>query len=314
MGNIMTKPFYSFKNLGDYGRLGNQLFQYAYVRALALRNDCDVRIPYLDHKHWHGQQCLLEKNFNVVIKPLTWRESAEITNRYNEPDPFVFHEPALNLRPYTDVCGFFQSIDYFRDFEQQIKKELWPKNILDKDGQKHCPVKMAQQYIQDLKDTHGCSQIISLHMRRGDNTDGSIPHQYKVLKNVYGDGKLDENSIYFQYFQKCKKEFDKNVKYLIFTGGSRKGDNNKTDLEWCKENFSGSEFLYSEGNVIEDFCRIMACDGNILSHISSFGWWAAYLGMELDKNKKIVCPNEYHPDKPGYTHRQGFYPESWIKI
>lgn len=300
------KPFFSMKNLGENGRLGNQLWQYAALKAVALRNNCDARVPYLEHKYWHGQKCMLEKYFNVELLPLTWRESAELNKKFVEKDPFKFDPTILHLKPPTELSGFFQSINYFKDFEKEIKKQLMPKeDYLDS----------AKTYIENLKAKYGCP-IISMHLRRGDNTDGSIPGQYQVLKNLYGDGKLDKNSIYFDYFQKAREEFGSNVKFLIFTGGSRsKGCDNSEDMIWCKENFSSDEFIYSDdGTEIDDFCRIMACDGNIICHISSFGWWAAFLGMELDNNKRIVCPFDYHCDRSDINHRKGFYPESWIKL
>lgn len=313
------KPFYAFRQLGVHGRLGNQLWQYACVRALALKNDCDVRVPFLEHRHHHGQQCLLEKHFNVNIKPLTWRESTMIERKYNELDPFKFDEQVLKQKPYTDLFGFFQSIDYFKDVEQQIKKELTPKDIKVECGHTD-PISIAKLSLGFLKVKHQCSKIISMHMRRGDNTDNSNPAQYEVLKQIYGvGGNFDEQSIYGQYFDNARQYFNDDCKFLIFTGGSRNGKDNE-DYKWCRENFRGEEFLFADEvktnpNIpqpILDFCLIAACDGNIVSHLSSFGWWATYIGD--DGEKKIVCPQNYHCDRIDIDHRQGFYPERWIKV
>ena len=172
-----------------------------------------------------------------------------------------------------------------------------------------------------LEEKYDCEKLVSMHMRRGDNTDKSNPQQYEILKQIYGvNGAFDEQSIYGQYFDKARQHFGKDCKFLIFTGGSRqKGKDNK-DYEWCRENFTGDEFLFADEiktvihipQPILDFCLIACCDGSIVSHLSSFGWWATYIGD--DEKKKIICPQNYHCDRIDIDYRQGFYPERWIKV
>lgn len=99
--------------------------------------------------------------------------------------------------------------------------------------------------------------------------------------------------------------------YLVFTGGKRSEEGNSEDIQWCKDNL-GIEAEYSEGTTLEDFCRIMCCDHSIMSPVSTFGWWAAYLSQSEQKN--IVAPNRYHPDMEGFTHREGFYPKEFVLL
>ena len=56
----------TFPQLGQVGRLGNQLFQYAALKGLGLRKNYTVKIPRFDDLIWHGQECLL-KNFNLDV-------------------------------------------------------------------------------------------------------------------------------------------------------------------------------------------------------------------------------------------------------
>jgi hypothetical protein len=82
-------------------------------------------------------------------------------------------------------------------------------------------------------------------------------------------------------------------------------------MKWCKDNFKGGDFLFSENNLpIEDFCLISSCDHHILSHISSFGWWAAYIDQ---KKNTTIAPLKYDPET-SYNHREGFYPERWTLV
>jgi len=55
----------------------------------------------------------------------------------------------------------------------------------------------------------------------------------------------------------------------------------------------------------------MSCDHNILSHVSSFGWWAAYLNK--NKNCIRVAPEYYHPNEP-LLKRHMFYPKDYVLV
>ena len=56
----------TFKKLGQLGRFGNQLFQYAALRGLATKNNFKLLIPS-NKKEFHGQEYLL-KNLSIPRK------------------------------------------------------------------------------------------------------------------------------------------------------------------------------------------------------------------------------------------------------
>ena len=101
------------------------------------------------------------------------------------------------------------------------------------------------------------------------------------------------------------------VKFLVFSGGTRAtGNDNSQDIDWCKDNFKGSSYIFSEGNsTLVDYSMIINCDHNIISPLSTFGWWAAYLN--LNPNKKVLAPRNYHLDRDDIDHRKGFYPKEF---
>ena len=294
----------TFIYLGKYGRMGNQLFQYAALRALSLKNGYEIKIPNPDFSTWHGQKCLLN-NFNIGSSYLSNDDLEQIKHRYYEPDYMKFDLKFHELPDNIDLYGFFQSTLYFKEFEKEIIEELTPKQEF---------LKRAQDILRGIKEDNSGYEIVSLHLRRGDNTDGS--NSNNELNEMYGkNGVLEMDSFYGKYLTAAKDYFkDRKVKFLIFSGGNRLiGNNNETDLEWCRYNFVGEEYLFAEPNdSMIDFCLIMSCDHNIISHISSFGWWAAYLNQ--NKRKIVVAPNKYHPDRPDFNHRQGFYPEGWTIV
>ena len=296
----------TFYQLGMLGRLGNQLFQYAALRSLGLENNYETKIPNPRDRQWHGQQCLLDK-FNIKSSYLEEMDVLKLKNSYSEPDYMKYDNNFYNTPDNTNITGFFQSTLYFKKHSQEIKQELQPNETF---------LQQAREHITYLKEKNPGCEIVSLHLRRGDNTDNTDPNQIE-LNNSYGKqgtSSLTEDSFYYQYFSNAKKVFEnKNVKFLVFTGGKRGADDNKADVEWCKQNFQGDEFLFSEGkSAMEDFSLIMSCDHNIISHVSSFGWWAAYLNN--NDSKKVVAPLKYHPDRLDIDYRMGFYPEGWTLV
>jgi hypothetical protein len=169
-------------------------------------------------------------------------------------------------------------------------------------------MKEAKAYIEELREDK--YEVVSIHLRRGDNTDGTNPSEIKF----YGsDDILDQSTVYGSYLKKALKEFEgKPVKYLVFTGGSRTGDDS-ADIEWAKKNFNDTNIVVSNTNsAMMDFSRIMACDHNIACHMTSFGWWAAYLNPNPDKI--VVAPKNYFYDLPRHYIRPGHLPDTWRLI
>jgi hypothetical protein len=281
----------TFHKLGMLGRLGNQLFQYAALRGLASKNGYAMKIPNPQLMNWHGQTCLLDK-FNIDCPYLVLEDKDVLTNSYEEPTWQKYDDNFFNISDNTTIEGYFQSTFYFEHIADKIKKELTPKaEYLDR----------ATKLIHQIKNQYHC-EVVSVHVRRGDNmTNGQ-----SGLIEAFEPG-----GMYETYFNEAKKVFaGKHVKFLVFTGGQRFDEDNSSDVEWCRNFFKGDEFIFSKGNQqIDDFSLIMSCDHNILSHASSFGWWAAYLNP--NPKKIVVAPEYYHPDEPTLK-RDMFYPKEFI--
>lgn len=287
--------------IGICGRLGNQLFQYAALRSLSEEKGYKVKIPSQDGRIHDGQLSML-RMFNISAEDITKSELASLNNRYNEPDHMIFDSNFFSISDNSDIQGFFQSTLYFGKHTGKIVDELIP---LEKHRTK------GKEYVDSAR---GNGKIISLHLRRGNLVDPSVGCQQ--LYSMYGLGNvLDPRSTYGSYILKALEHFNDEYRFLIFTGGSYKGDINADDIEWCKRSFTSDRFLFSEDtSTIDDFCRIMHCDGHILSPVSSFGWWAAFVSFTKDQTKPVVAPLRYHPDVPRFTYRKGFYPKEYILI
>ena len=285
----------TFVELGSLGRLGNQLFQYAAACGVSKKTGHELKRPPFESKEWHGQKCLLE-HFNITAPALAETDYRQLKYRFIESDHMKFYPEVFEIEDYTDLYGFFQSTLYFKGYEDAVKSELTLKDPLRS---------AARRYVDNLRSSG--HEIVSLHMRRGDNTDGTNIGAV----NYYGaDDTFQWDSLFGRYLSNAQKHFDgRKVKYLIFTGGSRFQNTNEKDIEWCKKNFHVNNILYSEGNSdIMDFAIMTACDHNITCHNTSFGWWAAYLNTNPEKI--VVAPRDYFIEQVGRS-REGFYPELW---
>jgi len=286
----------TFLELGKYGRLGNQMFQYAALRAIALENGYECKIPDPAGLRWHGQECLLDE-FNIEAGILTTEDRRTITHRAREPSHHEYYPKFHRLPDNSSIHGFFQSTYYFEKYKNQVCKELTP-----------APHHMAEaaEYLSPLRE--GGQEVVSVHLRRGD-----LFEQTAHL-NFYGKSDIfDKSSIYGAYLNKALDRFkDRNTAFLVFTGGSRSGDDTE-DIEWAKRSFQGEGWHVATTNdPIKDLSLIASCDHNIVCHLSTFGWWGAYLNQNA---KKItVAPRNYYFDENPEYVRPGFLPEEWELI
>ena len=119
----------TFERLGYYGRLGNQMFQYASLMGISRNRGFEFGIRYLN------------KDSSLVCNPLVGEEKldlfdafdnlsakdcSEIVQKYNaeetkhEFDQLFFDE----VPDGCDLIGYFQTEKYFKHCEEEIRKEF----------------------------------------------------------------------------------------------------------------------------------------------------------------------------------------------
>ena len=87
-----------FPEIGRAGRLGNQLFQVAAIKALALRNKSEAYLPDdIDTRVTHGQSSLL-KYFKHNLPFINSNELNELEKYYVDLFQTFNSEHGLNLR------------------------------------------------------------------------------------------------------------------------------------------------------------------------------------------------------------------------
>lgn len=176
---------YSFIELGNMGRLGNQMFQFATTLALGHIKNQNVHFP-------------IEKNSRLPeVFPATkeyFRPLSQIfvSQRYNEID-FRFCPEVHTLPPGTDLYGYFQTEKYFDCIRDKILALFSFSQEIDK---------IALEVWQGLRfDASSEKETISLHVRRGD---------YLLYPNHHPTCSLD-------YYQQAISRFNQDSLILVFS-------------------------------------------------------------------------------------------------
>ena len=279
------KKFSTVSNMGNNGRLGNQLFQYAAIRAYSLKYNLPILLPIDKYNKI--------SKFNVACRYVN-KSYLENVKRviYNEED-FIFDKKIFTENLKYDINGYFQTEKYFLHIKDLLLKELIPleNNIND-----YC-----KNYIQNLRNKFPGKFIVSLHNRRGDNVPSDQRYSSKEL------GVFKENKDQFhplmqvEYFKRAKGRFSNSI-FLVFS-------DTDVDIAWCKKHINDNQTYFSEGHdEITDLMLMKNCDHNIISN-SSFSWWGAWLNE--NPQKKVIAPKVWFGEAYKHLDTTDLIPETW---
>jgi hypothetical protein len=137
----------SFPILGNYGRLGNQLFQYAFLRTTAQRLKTQFYCP-----KWDGDDF-----FDLGDASERAEAPSGIVHRYDQSPQAGFSPKALEVGDHTEIQGFFQSEKYFHDKAMLRKWYTFRASILDGVLKRygHLPLNQCTTLSLRLDDDYG---------------------------------------------------------------------------------------------------------------------------------------------------------------
>jgi hypothetical protein len=201
------------------GGLGNQLFQWAYGKSLAVKHNTNL---FLDTSFYSNQIGNTPRSYELNKFPNFNHQNTEVepksTIKVN--DNFYHNELSYNQDYNYELDGFWQSEKYFLNISDLVREQLQPTN----------------QIIEKLK-KHINGNSISLHIRRTDyvTSNGYHPVQsidyYNKALEIIGD--YDQLLIFSDDINWCKENL--NYKNMVFI-------ENQTNIEdmWlmslCKHN------------------------------------------------------------------------------
>lgn len=279
------------------GGLGNQMFQYAAGRALALRHGVDL---VLDTRLFDGttQFDLGLDVFNVMHVPASEtrlppdRRASRLGYllwRGLKLKPVLFRENGLGFNPGFErlgrdvyLSGYWQSERYFRDYEDRIREDF---RIV------RPPDAANRRMLEEIARV----SAVSVHIRRGDYVSNARTNA------THGTCSLD-------YFRKGLSLIaeQKGIDPVVFAFSD--------DPQWVRENLDVPfELRLADHNDAahgyEDLRLMSACRHHVIAN-SSFSWWSAWLNPSADKI--VVAPKRWFAD-PELVNPD-IWPERWLRL
>ncbi len=263
------------------GRLGNQMFQYAFGLAVAIKFKTvlliDKSITNNSLFKYFKINSVTSTNFiNDKLVQLFKKEYKKVFQTGN--DQVISINDKIDNRAYYE--GFFQSEQYFESIKFDISQRLVIKkkyrDLFDK------------QYGQLFNE----NKILSIHCRLGDYIEWG--------SEALGGKNLSLPASYYINSLKKIKGIE-NYKVIIVTD----------DIENIKNKF---DFIIDKiivsNNEIIDF-QILQNSHKLIISNSSFSWWGAYLN---NKSATIYAPQYWLGFKVDKEYPTTIIPKSWIKI
>lgn len=240
------------------GGLGNQMFQYAYGRALELAGKKIV----FNTAFFNGARSKTDTARDFKLNNFNIQTKAVFTDRKRPVLDFI-KKILGKLKLGED--GYWQSEKYFKKIEDSIRGEFTLKEPLDD---------RFTNVIRQIENTPS----VSLHIRRGDYVNDK---KTKAVHDVCG----------LEYYEKAidiiKAEVN-NPTFFIFSD----------DIDWVAKNLeiTSPAFWVSnlEGKDFEELILMSKCKHNIIAN-STFSWWGAWLNK--NPNKIVVAPKQWFTNK-----------------
>ncbi len=293
--------------------LWNQMFQYAYIKALSLRN----KIPFLldinwityYYKFWGERPFQLGDIFDIDrqyadikdipfyerTRKLFWGKSLWrfpyscqivlkiIFSKLNWNDFRFYNHPLLFDEKFLHIENWYISWNFICE---KYFKDCWDKIKLDFTFIKE-PSPKTRALMNLMKEWS-----VSIHIRRGDYL--KYPNIYPELWRIYYKTAID-----------IIKHKVKSPLFFVFSD----------DIDYVRKHFSwlwDAIFVdHNNGNNSwEDMLLMSSCKHNITAH-STFSWWWAY----LNKNPKkiVITPKKWFKDYSIYANNN-IIPDDWLTL
>lgn len=294
------------------GGLGNQMFQYAFGRALAERNQAELLLDLSglaakeNEEQRHFSLGIFEAKCKIATKEdfrklgITDPEDQTLcgrAKRYLEragesflplqkrkaiiEHDFLFDADVASMGDNHYFSGIWQSEKYFSAIKNELKNDFVLKE------------KNTDATV-DAKKMSADKSLVCLNVRRTDYVTNE-----KIAGKIGFIGKK-----YYENAVALMRKKVPDAKFLVFSD----------DIEWCKKNldFIPNVFFVShagdENAFAKDFHMMSLCSHFIVAN-STFSWWAAWLSK--NENKTIIAPKKWFAS--GLSDRD-LVPKNWIRV
>lgn len=277
------------------GGLGNQLFQYALGRRIALTNEMPLKLDLskltrnrlrtykLSHFKIEAEIAtpddIMKAKGGAGITGYFIRRLDRFKPHYRrfwvKENYFHFDPNILTISGTVFLEGYWQSEPYFKSIEKKLREELALRSK---------PSALSEQIAQTMQNTTS----VSLHVRRGDYA--ANPTTYYLCPLKY----------YLAAIAKIKRCVE-DPHFFVFSD----------DPVWTRENLTidaPATFVTHNraDRDYEDLWLISQCQHHIIAN-STFSWWGAWLCSRPEK--KVISPKQWSW-QPKYNNKERI-PEGW---
>jgi len=281
------------------GGLGNQLFQYALGRSLALTKGKEVKFD-LSWFEIYKERVPKLNHFNTAVEIATKRETKKVKKYgrkfgrfaflynlffinesiYIKPKDFGFNPEIFDIRKSVYLDGIWHSEKYFKNIENIIRQKITLKETPGK-------------YFKQMEEKMNTTNSVSLHIRHGD---------YLTMQKAIDIIGVCPIDYYYKAVEKISSK-KANPTFFIFSD----------EINWVKENLKiDFPMIFVSNGKFKDYEELMLmskCKHNIIAN-SSFSWWGAWLNQ--NPNKVVIAPKNWFKAKNINT--KDLIPDDWIKI
>ena len=297
------------------GGIGNQMFQYAHVRALQNLYPGDIiydthtytknQIRHLSLDHLNVTRCADTNSLSIVeriklrivqaihkiLKKINIRYPNKFDQmtyglmikigiymqfRYKEFDSLVKPCRSLNYISGTYLAPyFFKGVDKELKFELSVRDDLTPK---------------SKKVLRQIQSTNS----VCIHIRLGDYLNPEWKDRLYICTEEYYKKAID--------LMRTKVE---NPTFYVFS-------NNHKDIEWIKLNYQlPDDLVYVDlcNPDYEDLKLMYNCKHFIISN-STYSWWGQWLSAS--KDKVVIAPSRFNNVLT--WDMSGIYSEDWLII
>ncbi len=280
------------------GGLGNQMFQYAMGLAMSKLHESafELDLDFLKDRSFKSDNFTFREYdldvFSLQVKiaergeelkytsPSLWNKITsgfKTKHIYKEPF-FQYDAKALLQQPDIYLDGYWQSPNYFKSVEQQLRSDFKFRYPIEKESQALC-------------DKINATDSICVNIRRDD-----------FLTNSY-HGVCGMN--YFNPAVEHLKQQLNNPHLFVFTD----------DHQWCIDHFKSDipmNIVGVEHNGIKysNKLQLMTNCKHFIIPNSTFAWWAVWLSNK--KDSLVIAPKKWFADPSIDT--TDLIPKHWLRF
>jgi galactoside 2-L-fucosyltransferase 1/2 len=232
------------------GRLGNLMFQYAFLHSISRSKGL---YPVIPSTFEPGNIFKINRTTLKLIG-----EDDAACNKmpsYTERWPCSFDDRLTNVPIFQSAKfnGYFQSWKYWIQHENSLREAL---RFQDKITQR------ANKQLQDILNTSQFvsrnSTLVGVHIRRGDYT----------AKHVNDYGQITPNVSYYENAMQYFEDLYPNVFFIVASD----------DLKWTKQALMNRTNVHiSVGNSGPEDMALLSLTNHTIMSVGTFGWWIAWM-------------------------------------